>query len=122
MTEHPLTDLDAIGLMSRGLPDATEKDNMRAAADWQLEKVIEWLNETTYERGSSLEAANIPEELREAMRPEKDGFVVGRNYLANRVAELEKALNELMDVCAECDSWESFPSRPLDKAHSVLNK
>jgi hypothetical protein len=45
------------------------EDFMRTAADWQLEQVIEWLNETISERGSSLEAVNIPEELREAMRP-----------------------------------------------------
>ena len=45
---------------------------MRTAADWQLEQVIEWLNETISERGSSLEAVNIPEELREAMRPTQE--------------------------------------------------
>ena len=45
---------------------------MRAAADWQLQKVVEWLNETIYERGCSLEAVNIPDELYEAMRPQED--------------------------------------------------
>ena len=46
-------------------------NDMRAAADWQLEEVIKWLNETIFERGSCLEAVNIPEELAEAMRPTK---------------------------------------------------
>jgi len=49
---------------------------MRAAYDLgrdeQLEQVIEWLNETISERGSSLEAINIPEELRGAMRPTQE--------------------------------------------------
>jgi len=42
---------------------------IRAAVDWQLEQVLKWLNETIFERGSSFEAVNIPEELEEAMRP-----------------------------------------------------
>jgi hypothetical protein len=47
----------------------TSSSYIRAGADWQLEECIAWLNETISERGSSLEAVNIPEELREAMRP-----------------------------------------------------
>ena len=74
MTEHPLTDelLQQIGCAN---PRARVFDTqaMRAAYDKgrddQLEQVIEWLNETIFERGRSLEAVNIPEELREAMRP-----------------------------------------------------
>jgi len=46
-----------------------DHDDLRAAADWQLEQVLKWLNETIFERGSSFEAVNIPEELAEAMRP-----------------------------------------------------
>jgi hypothetical protein len=48
------------------------KKSMRAAADWQLEQVMKWLNETIFERGSCLEAVNIPEELAEAMRPTQE--------------------------------------------------
>ena len=62
---HPLTD-ELIEEIARFDPDA---DDMRAAADWQLEQVIKWLNETILERGCSFEAVNIPEELAEAMRP-----------------------------------------------------
>ena len=50
-------------------PPITVYDSMRTAADWQLEQVMKWLNETIFERGSCLEAVNIPEELAEAMRP-----------------------------------------------------
>ena len=71
---HPLTDEKALNLFSfERLIDTSEpisiEDAMRTAADWQLEQVIEWLNETIFERGSSLEAVNIPEELKQAMRP-----------------------------------------------------
>ena len=45
------------------------EDDMRAAADWQLKEVLKCLNETIFERGSSFEAVNIPEELEKAMRP-----------------------------------------------------
>ena len=74
---HPLTDFDAIGLLSRGLPDATEKDNMRAAADWQLEQVIEWLRHNLGSvpldpvgySGHEIDVDYVIEDLREAMRP-----------------------------------------------------
>ena len=39
---------------------------------------------------------------------------------ADRIEQLEKALDELTDIAAECDSWESFPSGPLEKAIDVL--
>ena len=72
---HPLTDFDAIGLLSRGLPDATEKDNMRAAADWQLEQVIEWLKDHAavymYEAhdGPCFDEDGLLDDLKKAMRP-----------------------------------------------------
>jgi len=67
MTEqHPLTDDKCFEIWSGNL---YENEWMRSAADWQLEQVLKWLNETIFERGSSFEAVNIPEELAEAMRP-----------------------------------------------------
>lgn len=68
---HPLTDEICEKLAdTEDRPfTAIEMDNMRGAADWQLEQVLNWLNETIIERGSSFEAINIPEELEEAMRP-----------------------------------------------------
>jgi len=69
--QHPLTDE-----ICRQIADtkdrpftSIEMNNMRAAADWQLEQVIRWINETIFERGCCLEAVDIPEELVEAMRP-----------------------------------------------------
>ena len=73
--QHPLTD-DIIrydkklGCHDLGAWVYTEND-LRAAADWQLEQVLKWLNETILERGCSFEAVNIPEELAEAMRPQQ---------------------------------------------------
>jgi len=79
--QHPLTDemCERFGscitiITAPGEPDPYIcpqyiADDMRAAADWQLEEVLKWLNETILERGCSFEAVNIPEELQEAMRP-----------------------------------------------------
>ena len=67
--QHPLTDEICDGLVSFFLESEYDYVEMRAAADWQLEQVLKWLNETIFERGCSLEAVNIPEELAEAMRP-----------------------------------------------------
>jgi len=68
MTDHPLTDE-----ICRHLADtedrpftSIEMDNMRAAADWQLERVIEWLRDTHEEHIGLLA---VIKDLREAMRP-----------------------------------------------------
>lgn len=62
--------------------------------------------------------------LEEALRRQTQANRIkkGLEEALDRIAELEKALDELIDVCAECDGWEFFPSTPLDKASSVLNK
>jgi len=66
--QHPLTDE-----ICRHLADtedrpftSIEMDNMRAAADWQLEQVIEWLRDTHEEHIGLLA---VIKDLREAMRP-----------------------------------------------------
>ena len=83
MTEHPLTDdvLKQIGcenplelpcLSISGRVRVFGTQAMRTAYDLgrdeQLEQVIEWFNETIFER-SLHEAVDIPEELAQAMRP-----------------------------------------------------
>ena len=80
MTEqHPLTHEICERLSCFPFEDCDEEGimtDMRAAydkgAEDRLKQVIEWLNETIFERGSSLEAVNIPEELKKAMRPQED--------------------------------------------------
>ena len=77
--QHPLTDeiidtlaspqYDDFGGDIGGVNTGFNYDDLRAAADWQLEQVLKWLNEIIFERGTSYEAVNIPEELEEAMRP-----------------------------------------------------
>ena len=68
--QHPLTDEICCDLIDDIYVDFIGiKTYMQAAADWQLEQVLKWLNETIFECGSSFEAVNIPEELKEAMRP-----------------------------------------------------
>ncbi len=47
MTNHPLTNDICEQISRRGVSVTTsiERDNMRAATDWQLEQVIDWLEE-----------------------------------------------------------------------------
>lgn len=42
--------------------------------------------------------------------------------LIPRIKELEEALEDLINTASKCDSWESFPSGPLDEAIDILNK
>jgi hypothetical protein len=100
MTEHPLTDelCDQIVSSTPPLPRdhqdrvlsydgrildgmfeecfEVEKHQMRAAADWQLDKVLEWLNgnlsnytDDTY-LGDCYPLHNLERHLKEAMRPQ----------------------------------------------------
>ena len=85
MTEqHPLTDEKCKDLM-QGLPkyaSEIEDDDVikviRAAADWQLEQVIEWLEEKgllRYVYGdafATLDTYEVIADLRKAMRPQEE--------------------------------------------------
>ena len=42
------------------------------------------------------------------------------NELSLRIEKLEFALGQLINVAGQCDSWESFPSSPLDDANDIL--
>ena len=74
---HPLTDDFCHRIAESWPPDAAEKDNMRSAADWQLEQVIKWLRENLDERyivdGDVLDLVmdveSVVIDLKQAMRP-----------------------------------------------------
>lgn len=67
--QHPLTDEICDSIASPYYnPYGVDYDDLRAAADWQLEQVLKWLNKTIFER-SLHEAKDLPEELAQAMRP-----------------------------------------------------
>jgi len=73
MTEHPLTDdtiryVKKLGCHDLGTWIYTEND-MRAAADWQLEQVIEWAHPIL--ESEHLDGDYFVESLREAMRPQQ---------------------------------------------------
>jgi len=86
--QHPLTDDFCHRIAESWPPDAAEKDNMRSAADWQLEQVIEWIRENLtwieedglprYLKNSSHEECAVIDEwkvisdLKLAMRPQED--------------------------------------------------
>ena len=71
---HPLTDemMEAIHGNRPGYSNPFDEDDMRAAADWQLEQVIEWVKHC---RGYRLELAsetwNFVQDLKAAMRPQQ---------------------------------------------------
>lgn len=70
--QHPLTDDKCYELWSGNLH---ENEKMRAAADWQLEQVIEWLKEHAAEYvyedyyGPCFNDGGLLDDLEEAMRP-----------------------------------------------------
>ena len=74
MTEHPLTD-DFCHRIATWPSDAAERDNMRSAADWQLEQVIEWLKDHAavymYEAhdGPCFDEDGLLDDFEKAMRP-----------------------------------------------------
>ena len=76
---HPLTDEFCHQIAELWPPeDAAEYDNMRAAADWQLEQVMKWLDEhlTTCINsaywGEWQHINALESHLKEAMRPQED--------------------------------------------------
>ena len=67
---HPLTD-EMCGDIAENLPDYNAETCMRAAADWQLEQVIKWLEETECNRYNNVKIIHA-NDLRAAMRPQED--------------------------------------------------
>lgn len=66
--QHPLTDEIIVKLIGdRNLFYCLTEDDMRAAADWQLEQVLEWSYRFLYP-----DQVNA---LKEAMRPEQEKHV-----------------------------------------------
>ena len=64
--QHPLTD-EIIEEIARFDPD---EDDMRAAADWQLKQVLEWLkNCRDYDLFHIKDRALMRRDLKKAMRP-----------------------------------------------------
>ena len=64
--QHPLTDDKCYELWSGNL---YENEKMRAAADWQLDQVVEWLRHNLHLMPTGVDY--IVGNLREAMRPQQ---------------------------------------------------
>lgn len=79
MTKHPLTDemCEAIPHVIQWSGDIGDvvfrHDDMRAAADWQLEQVIEWIKECPdcYDLDFHSESQRMIADLKQAMRPQQ---------------------------------------------------
>jgi len=65
--QHPLTDEMCEGLVSFFLESEYDYIGMRAAADWQLEQVIAWLDDTDCD-----DPQETAQRLKQAMRPQED--------------------------------------------------
>lgn len=77
MTEqqHPLTEeiMDEIHGDEPGYSNPYDEEDMRAAADWQLEQVIEWIEEcSNYDLDFHSECRRMIADLKQAMRPQED--------------------------------------------------
>ena len=76
MTDHPLTFQDITEISKQRLITADLCDDMRSAADWQLEQVMIWLKSQKDDPGplyydlSTLESIECS--LRKAMRPAQE--------------------------------------------------
>jgi hypothetical protein len=82
--QHPLTDQKAMDLFSferlldPSQPDLTIEDTMRAAADWQLEQVFEWIERypwvgsdcPIYDFEDKQDRSQLIADLKKAMRPQ----------------------------------------------------
>ena len=67
---HPLTDelLQQIGC-SNPRARVFDAQAMRAAADWQLEQVMEWLKEHLEALAPGVDTESVITDLKQAMRP-----------------------------------------------------
>ena len=116
---HPLTDdiieeiAEDVFCYDYSIP--TFKRDMRAAADWQLERVIEWIEENGYENGyeyvyyhhvlgSQTEHRRMIDDLRKAMRPQ--------------VVDLPQANS---DVCGEEGAKRAL-QRTIEENYEVMRK
>lgn len=79
--EHPLTDEICERVSRRCVSTTTsiERDNMRTAADWQLEQVMKWLEEniSNYTDDDYIDDCEpihlwMRDDLKKAMRPQED--------------------------------------------------
>jgi len=74
MTDHPLTDelIDELAKFNSdltGVQVVNRDHDMRAAADWQLEQVLEWLEKTVDDQ-TLFGKIIYPHDLKKAMRPQ----------------------------------------------------
>ena len=78
MTEHPLTDEICEGLVTFPLESEHDYIEMRAAADWQLEQAVEWLENCNMDHSLSYEGEYLNDRylvvntFKEAMRPTQE--------------------------------------------------
>ena len=83
---HPLTEemMDKIHGDDPGYSNPYDEDDMRAAADWQLEWVIKWLRKNLDERyvyidfddgdvlAPGIDVESVIDDIKQAMRPTQD--------------------------------------------------
>ena len=71
--QHPLTFYDIAEISKQRLITTELCDDMRAAADWQLEQVLKWLkNCRDYDLLYIRDRGSMRRELKKAMRPTQE--------------------------------------------------
>jgi len=73
--QHPLTNemMRTIHGNRPGYSNPFDEDDMRAATDWQLEQVIEWLKKCpNYDLETYTGLADLIHDLKKAMRPQEE--------------------------------------------------
>ena len=99
--QHPLTDEICADIVkvNYSLPESSYCEDMRVAADWQLEQCIAWLDDTDCD-----DPQETAQRLREAMRPE--------------VVDLPQANS---DVCGE-EGMERALQRTFEENDELMRK
>ena len=79
MTDHPLTDEKILSIADEAYHLPGYQDDMRAAADWQVEQVIEWLRSMHRREyvlytddDTELNEDELIADLKRAMRPQEE--------------------------------------------------
>ncbi len=62
------------------------------------------------------------EKLCKWLRDNSSGVYRPSAEAARRIIKLRSALENLAEIAAQCDSWESFPQCAIDEAYNALNQ
>ena len=106
MTKHPLTDEICLEITNYPYMTDARKDDMRTAADWQLEQVAQFLRNYEYLEAIAqhINVEEIIDDLKKAMHPTKALEGTGREGALNALDRLYEENDEGLRRLAQEDS------------------